>query len=90
MTALRPPAEHAHLCPHCPDRARGAREEVMGLPFTPSGPSFWRGLKCPCGGKSSFIVWDQPKCGDCYRTLLSLHNEKLPWKEPGNEVVSRR
>lgn len=52
------------------------------IPFTPSGPSFWRGLKCSCGGRAAFIVWDRPKCGDCYRALLATHNDKLPWREP--------
>jgi hypothetical protein len=54
-------------------------------PFTPTGPSFWRGLKCDCRdcqGKAAFLVWDRPRCGDCYRALVVAWNGKLPWKEP--------
>lgn len=50
--------------------------------FTPSGPSFWRGLRCNCGQSAAFIVWDRAKCGDCYRALLGVHDGKLPWKKP--------
>jgi len=52
------------------------------IPFTATGPSFWRGLKCACGQRAAFIVWNKAKCGDCYRALLTTHNNKLPWKEP--------
>lgn len=50
--------------------------------FNPSGPSFWRGLKCDCGDRAAFVVGQRAKCGDCYRALLATHNGKLPWKEP--------
>lgn len=53
----------------------------MTLPFNPTGPSFWRDLKCQCGDKGAFVVWGRAACGDCYRALLVVHGGKLPWKE---------
>ena len=64
------------------DISRHGPSGGMSLPWSPSGPSFWRGLKCACGGRAAFIVWDQATCGDCWRALLAAHNGKLPWKEP--------